>query len=89
MVLNSKEVLAELSTKQEILDYLTNNTGKKVATFSDLMGLYQTLTTETFMNLSLPEWTKSVYPGIITDMAIRQGELETSTPTLKKLFGGK
>lgn len=60
-----------------------------MTTFSDAMGLFQTLTAETFMNMSLPEWTKTVYPEVIKDLAIRQCELETSTKTLKKLFGGK
>lgn len=80
---------AELAAKQEIFEYLANHTGRNYSTFSDIMGLYQTLTAETFLNYSLPEWTKSVYPKIITEMATRQCELETSSITLKKLFGGK
>lgn len=87
-VLQSEEVLTELKQKQEILDYLTNHTGKNISTFSNGFGLFQTLTAEKTMNYSLPEWTNSVYPEVIEEMAIRQCELETSTLNLKKLFGG-
>lgn len=88
-VLDSDEILAELVEKKKIFDYLSNHTGKKISSFSDGFGLFQTLNAENFLNFTLPEWTNSVFPEEITELAIRQCELETSTPILKTLFGGK
>lgn len=88
-IVQSEEILAELASKQDTLDYLSNYTGKEISSYANIFGLYQTLSAETFLNYSLPEWAQSVYPGTITEMATRQCELEVSTPNLKKLFGGK
>lgn len=41
------------------------------------------------MNLTLPEWTKSVYPEDITNIAAKQCEMENYNDILKRLNGGK
>lgn len=54
----------------------------------DVFQIYQTLTAEKTMNLTLPEWTKSVYPEKITEIAAKQCEAENHSSLLKRLNGG-
>ncbi|XP_043474696.1 venom acid phosphatase Acph-1-like [Leptopilina heterotoma] len=49
-----------VSTK--LLKDLTKHTGKKITSFSDFYALYTTLETEKYLNLTLPSWTRNLYP---------------------------
>lgn len=54
----------------------------------DVFQIYQTLTAEKTMNLTLPEWTLPVYPEKITEIAAKQCEMENHSSLLKRLNGG-
>lgn len=54
----------------------------------DVFQIFQTLTAEKTLNLTLPEWTKSVYPEKITEIAAKQCEVENHSSMLKRLNGG-
>lgn len=74
---------------QDSFDYITNHTGAPITTLQNIFGIFQTLTAEKNMNLTLPEWAESVYTEEITNLAIKQCQLENSNEILKKLNGGK
>lgn len=41
------------------------------------------------MNLTLPEWAKSIYPSKLYEVASQVNYFENSTPLLKRLNGGR
>ncbi|KAJ8935667.1 hypothetical protein NQ318_012829 [Aromia moschata] len=88
-VLESEEVKTVLEKKRKVLDYIAENTGRPMETLHDNFAIFQTLTAERLMNLSLPEWTKSVFPHEITELAAKQAYLENSNQVLKRLNGGR
>lgn len=87
--LQSDETLAFLKTHRQTLQYISNHTGKPMNKLGDVFQIYQTLTAERTMNLTLPEWTKKVYPEKVTIIAAKQCELENSNHILKRLNGGR
>ncbi|CAG9766715.1 unnamed protein product [Ceutorhynchus assimilis] len=88
-VLQSDDVLAYIKSKRETFHYIANHTGKPINKLSDIFQIYQTLTAEKTLNLTLPEWTKKVYPEEITKIAAKQCEMENANDVLKKLNGGR
>ncbi|XP_074029096.1 venom acid phosphatase Acph-1 isoform X2 [Leptinotarsa decemlineata] len=88
-VLNSQEVQNYMKSKENLLTYLSTHTGKSITSTSDVFGIFQTLTAENTMNLPLPEWSKSVFPGEVGEIARKRYRLENSTPLLRKLNGGR
>lgn len=68
-------------------EYLVRSQFKQLF-LGDIFRLYQTLTAEKTMNLTLPEWTEKVYPEPITSIAAKQCEMENHNDVLKKLNGG-
>ncbi|CAG2065007.1 unnamed protein product, partial [Timema podura] len=53
----------------ELYSYLTEKTGKDIDSILEVELLYNTLEIEERNGLPLPEWTKSVYPGKMKDLA--------------------
>ncbi|KAJ8937379.1 hypothetical protein NQ314_011927 [Rhamnusium bicolor] len=88
-VFQSEEVAIYLKKNKKILEYIAESTGKPINKLLDVFGIFQTLTAERWMNLTLPEWSKSVFPEEITELAAKQCELENSNGILKKLNGGR
>lgn len=41
---------------------LSNLTGKNISNSLDMKRIYETLLSEKFMNLTLPDWTKEIFP---------------------------
>ncbi|KAK4879695.1 hypothetical protein RN001_007841 [Aquatica leii] len=68
--------------------FLSENTGLNITSFFDLYFLYDTLVTENDWNLTLPEWTKSVYPEYLKNATVDNLLVWYGTPTLKQLSGG-
>ncbi|XP_066149409.1 venom acid phosphatase Acph-1-like [Euwallacea fornicatus] len=87
--LQSDETLTYLKANRNTFQYITNHTGKPINKLQDVFQIYQTLTAEKTMNLTLPEWTEKVYPEKITELAAKQCEVENSNDVLKKLNGGR
>lgn len=48
---------------------LTLYTGKNVSSIEQVNYLYDTLKIEAMKNLTLPDWTKGLYPDILEDIA--------------------
>nr|CAH7725656.1 unnamed protein product [Callosobruchus chinensis] len=87
-VTSSDKYKAAFNKYNDTVEYLKKNTGSNISTFSDVYGLYFVLTTEQEFGLKLPKWTESVYPGLITEMAIKEYLTGTGTDTLNRLGSG-
>jgi len=57
------------ANKKELLEYLSEKTGQPVRTAADIETLYHILASEVNNGKELPEWTHSVFPGEITQVA--------------------
>ncbi|ENN79637.1 venom acid phosphatase Acph-1 isoform X1 [Dendroctonus ponderosae] len=88
-VLQSDAALAYLKPIRITFRYIENHCGKPINKLSDVFQIYQTLTAERSMNLTLPDWTVPVYPDVITRMAAKQCEMENYNDILKRLNGGR
>lgn len=87
-VLASNQVQHLLKSKRKLLQYISKHAKKPVNKLIDVFGIYQTLNAEQSMNLTLPEWTKSVYPEEIHTLAGKQCNFENYNSVLKRLNGG-
>lgn len=89
-VKNTKEFIEDQSQYNGLFKKLTTFTGRKVTDTEFIYYLYHTLTAETSMNLTLPEWTHSYFPhGLIADAARFEYGVQSYNPTLTKLNGGE
>lgn len=86
---NSEEYLEMLKRYKPLFKYLSKHTGKHIDSFTAVQNLYNTLWIEDLYNLTLPDWTKSVYPeGDMKWIAARSFATATSTKTLARLKSG-
>ncbi|XP_074033682.1 venom acid phosphatase Acph-1 isoform X2 [Leptinotarsa decemlineata] len=88
-VLQSNDSISFLKQHHDSLEYISKHAGKEYKTVEDVFGIFHTLNAEYTMNLTLPEWTKRIFPGVVTEFAIKRGELENFTPSMRKLNGGR
>lgn len=72
----------------ELYDYLSKNTGNNITSVLKVEWLYNTLEIEEFNNLTLPEWTKSVYPEKLKPIAAQAVALFTDNIFMKRMKGG-
>lgn len=72
----------------ELYEYLSKNTGNNVSSVLKVEWLYNTLQIEELQNLTLPEWTKSVYPEKIRPIAALALALFTDNDFMKRMKGG-
>ncbi|XP_051159786.1 venom acid phosphatase Acph-1-like isoform X2 [Leptopilina boulardi] len=86
--LSQTETKNVLNTYKEVFDYLTEKTGKTVQTTSAVYYLYNLLKEEAAQNLSLPIWTKNVYPIPMKNITALDFNLRSNTTILKRLNGG-
>ncbi|XP_012243243.1 venom acid phosphatase Acph-1-like [Bombus impatiens] len=77
-----------MSKYKPIMNYLTQRTGKAINTTSAVTYLYNLLKEQASQNLTLPEWTKSVYPTPMKEIIALDFRLRSYTRTLKRLNGG-
>lgn len=78
-----------LKENRETLEYISENTGKKVTSLIDAFRIYQTLNAEENMNLTLPQWTEEIYPKKVHELAAMRCHLENYNAVLKRLNGGR
>lgn len=78
-----------IEVNKDILTYIEEKVGKPVKTLDDVFGVYQTLNAEDYMNFTLPEWTKMIYPQPISSLAGTQCDFENYNDILKRLNGGR
>lgn len=86
---SSPDFQSELSPHQETFKYISEHTGLNVTSYREVYNLYFGLSTEEEWGFNLPEWTKSVWPKTITDLAIKQYYAETGTKELTSLVNGR
>lgn len=80
---------AEFNRNKRVFDYVSKNTGLNVQTYKEIYDLYFGLSTESEWGHVLPQWTRSVWPNVITDLAIKNYYMETATTELIKYAEGK
>lgn len=73
----------------DMMNKLTQLTGKKIEKPLDLYYLYHTFVSESFMNLTLPRWANNYFPDPLIDGIVAAYDIANSTPLLKKLYAGK
>ncbi|XP_038216551.1 prostatic acid phosphatase-like [Zerene cesonia] len=85
---NSKAFKERLGKYQSLMDYLTAYTGKKVKTYEDISSIYSVLKIESLYNLTLPTWTKTVYPDKLREPACYGFSIATGTSLMARLMIG-
>ncbi|RZC35300.1 His Phos 2 domain containing protein [Asbolus verrucosus] len=88
-VLASAPAQRDVKANEKLFEYIEENTKKPIRTLSDVFSVYQILNAQEIMNLTLPEWAKSVYPDQIHAIAAKQCEYENYNAVLKRLNGGR
>lgn len=83
------EIAKETDTKyHDLYTYLTLNAGQPINSILDVETLYNILEIEADNNYKLPDWTHSVFPDKMKDIATLTLASFTYTPLLKRLWGG-
>lgn len=59
---NQREVQEDLKNLRSFMSELSNLTGNYINNTLDIKNIYDTLVAESFMNLTLPDWTKKMFP---------------------------
>lgn len=88
-LLKSEQVLNFVKNHSKTLNYLTEHSGKEMTDLNDAFRLHQVLDSEVARNLSLPIWTRKVFPKELKLMATQKLVYENGTPLLKRLYIGK
>ncbi|XP_018403742.1 PREDICTED: prostatic acid phosphatase-like isoform X2 [Cyphomyrmex costatus] len=73
---------------KQLFTELSNFTGMPITTVDDASSLYATLTSEKYMNLDLPEWTKDYYPEKLELLTLFELQLNTYSDEFRRLKGG-
>lgn len=87
-LLKSDEFRAIYGKLHDLFAYLTKYTGMVVADFLKLEYVYNTLYIESVYNLTLPDWTKAVYPDKLQPWAAFSFAVDCYTPELARLRTG-
>ncbi|XP_033330087.2 venom acid phosphatase Acph-1 [Megalopta genalis] len=82
---STQDILGKYSS---VFNYLTQRSGKVVNTTSEVTYLYNLFKEQIAQNLSIPEWTNTVYPTPMKELVALDFKLRSTTPTLKRLNGG-
>ncbi|KAK4881237.1 hypothetical protein RN001_004556 [Aquatica leii] len=88
-VINSTDYIKTTESYKNFFKILSNHTGVNVKTFMDVNNIYHALNAEQFMNLSLPEWTTTIYPNKIHAAAATFLEYINYNNVLRRLNGGQ
>ncbi|KAF7991963.1 hypothetical protein HCN44_010764 [Aphidius gifuensis] len=83
------EIKLKVSKFDDFMKNLTKWTGHKINSAADMYHLYHTLSLENALNLTLPDWTKGVFPdGLLLNGTVLEYEIASYGTTLKRLNGG-
>src|SRR5699024_3278397 len=72
----------------EVFKYLSENTGLTVKSYTDAFFLYMLLTTQKEFGLTLPEWTRKVYPQPLQSLTIKFYAFLTATSQMRRFTSG-
>ncbi|KAI4503664.1 hypothetical protein M0802_001067 [Mischocyttarus mexicanus] len=85
----SPEFKKENAQYDDLKAELTKYTGKNISTPIDISYLYHTLTSESFLGLPLPGWTKPFYPhGRLYNATLFSYKSYSYNKPLRRLYGG-
>jgi hypothetical protein len=88
-LLQSEEFKEANAGFQDLYDYISNYTGEKYTYPSDLTTILEALIIQEAHNMTLPEWTKEIYPSQkSTDLLNFAFSLVVKTEEMKRLRGG-
>jgi len=77
------------SKNRELFEYISKNAGDNITDIVHLDYVYDTLLIENLHNMTLPEWTKSIFPGgKFEELRDLSFTIDTFTHELKRLKGG-
>ena len=88
-VQNSPEMKEFNEKHAKLFEYVASNSGSHVRNAGELEGVYDNLFIEELYNLTLPEWTKKVYPDEMKPVAAFSFTVLCKTDLLKRLKVGK
>lgn len=80
---NNQQLQKILNDNPNLLVYISNHTGDNYTDANNLSSLYDTLFVENRFNLTLPNWTKQVYPEPLK--TFRQGFFQSYVTTKKQI----
>jgi len=87
-VSRSKETVEKFKQNSEVFQYISEHSGLNVTRFYDLYNLYFGLSTEEEWGFQLPDWTKSVWPETITNLAIQDYFVSMTTHKMRQMATG-
>ncbi|XP_056636081.1 prostatic acid phosphatase-like [Diorhabda sublineata] len=77
-----------MSDSKCLFDYLTKNIGENISTLDDATFVHDTFFIEDYFNLTLPNWSKKVFPVSTLPLLIQVFVLETNNTALARLKSG-
>lgn len=84
------EVVKDVEMFKPLMQALSHYTGKNITNTNQMYYLYHDLMAEKSMNLSLPKWTRSLFPyGSLWEATILEYDIVSYNDELKRLNGGK
>lgn len=87
-LLNSSTFRLVNERNKELYDFLSNNTGWNITEIRQVESLYSTLSIEQQYNLTLPTWTKGVFPEKLKFLAALEHASFSFTKQLARLRNG-
>ncbi|KAL2726136.1 venom acid phosphatase Acph-1-like isoform X2 [Vespula maculifrons] len=88
-VLELSEYKKEFAEFEDLTAELTKLTGKNITTSLNMANLYHSLMAIYSMNLSLPEWAKSIFPyGKLYNATVFAYKTSNYNKSLRKIYGG-
>ncbi|CAF4747263.1 unnamed protein product [Pieris macdunnoughi] len=86
--LNSEVYKNRLRQYEDLMDYLTKYTGRKIRDYEDISSIYSTLKIEALYNFTLPNWTHAVFPDKMKSPACYSFTTATATPAMTRFMIG-
>ncbi|XP_011500130.1 PREDICTED: venom acid phosphatase Acph-1-like, partial [Ceratosolen solmsi marchali] len=84
------EVVGKIKQFKGLMQNLTEWTGKPISTTYDIYMLYHLFVAQSFLNLTLPNWTNTVFPyGQLFDAIKLEYEIFSYTTDMRRINGGK
>lgn len=87
-VLSSPEIKKINKNNEKLYAYLTEKSGDKISSLKTLEYLYNTLFIENLYNMTLPEWTKTVFPDKLKPLASKSFTIPAYNKILQRLKSG-
>ncbi|OXU23470.1 hypothetical protein TSAR_015564 [Trichomalopsis sarcophagae] len=87
---NEREIKEELGNLRPFMSELSDLTGNYINNTLDVKNIYDTLVSESFMNLTLPDWTKEMFPhGKLLEAALFDYDICSYDNNITRALVGK